>query len=428
MKPRRPGLRGLLALVLLVCLGVLVRAGTSAQAMPPLPHEDAFYHYGGTTPLARIARGTILKERSVHLSLAGKLSTPLRAEQLLYRTVDELGRPAVTVTTVVSPLGAPTGVVGYLSFYDALGDQCDPSYTLHGGYPGNSTIAQQADAEEGLIGTLAAQGYAVTVPDFEGEGMHWLAGQQSGKSTLDAVRATERYLHETTSTRVGLFGYSGGSIAGEWAAELAPTYAPRLHIAGTAIGGIPVDLAHNLRYVDGSRSWSGVIPAFIVALGRSFGVNLLRYASAYGRRTASQVRDQCIASFYGSHPGLTVRSLVKPKYHDFLHIPVVERILNHLIMGTAPGHPTSPMLMAVGNADGIGDGVMLVPDVEALAREYCRQGVRVKLDVLRKQDHTQAGQAFLGPAEAWLLQRMLGVPAPSGCAGISRGSSVAPLS
>ena len=34
--------------------------------------------------------------------------------------------------------------------------------------------------------SLAAQGYAVTVPDFEGEHLHWVAGQESGWSTLDA--------------------------------------------------------------------------------------------------------------------------------------------------------------------------------------------------------------------------------------------------
>ena len=56
------------------------------------------------------------------------------ATQLLYRTQDEQGRPTATVTTVVNPTGPVNGgLVAYLSFYDALGDICSPSYTLQGG-------------------------------------------------------------------------------------------------------------------------------------------------------------------------------------------------------------------------------------------------------------------------------------------------------
>ena len=38
----------------------------------------------------------------------------------------------------------------------------------------------------------------------------------------------------------------------EWAAELAPTYSPELNLVGAAIGGIPVHLAHNTRYINGT--------------------------------------------------------------------------------------------------------------------------------------------------------------------------------
>ena len=35
-------------------------------------------------------------------------------------------------------------------------------------------------------------------------------------------------------TPTGMLGYSGGSIATEWASELAPSYAPELNIIGAA--------------------------------------------------------------------------------------------------------------------------------------------------------------------------------------------------
>lgn len=410
-----------------------IPAATAAAAPPPAPvdgtiprpHHDPFYTYRGATPLPRQARGAVLDTRSVTTRVAATI--PINATQVLYRTQDELGRPSVTVTTVVAPLGPINGVVSYLSFYDALGDSCSPSYTFRGGDAGTQANNQQAQIETTLVAALVAQGYAVTIPDFEGKDLHWVAGHESGWSTLDAVRATESFLGVPASTKVGLFGYSGGSIAGEWAAELAPTYAPELTIVGTAIGGIPVDLAHNLAYVNGSQTWSGVIPAALVALGRAYGVDLTRYQSAYGRKITATVADQCIGSFNGAYPGLKVEQLMKPAYRDFLHIPAVTRIVNRLIMGSAPGHPTMPMFMLEGNADGTGDNVMIVKDVQALAHQYCSQGVPIQMQVVDRADHTNAGLAFFALGQAWLLQRMLGVPMINGCGSIPAGNSLAPV-
>ena len=406
-------------------------SGRAASAVPR-PHDDPFYRYTGATPLKEIAPGTVLEHRTVQLSLLGQGSTPIEAEQLLYRTQDERRHPSVTATTVVQPTGAragaPRGIVAYLSFYDALGDECDPSYTLRGGDSGTPSNAQQAQVEEGLVTSLAGQGYAVTVPDFEGEHLHWGAGQESGWSSLDAVRATESYLGTRASpTPVGLLGYSGGSIAGEWGAELAPRYSPELDIVGTAVGGVPVHLAHNVRYVNGTPDWSGIIPALLVSLGRAFGVPVRHYESAYGRKLSRQVRDQCIGSFNGAYPGLRVRQLVKHRYRHFLRVPVFARIVNHMIMGSAPGHPTSPMFLATGENDGTGDGVIVAKDVEALGYEYCHQGVTVQFTQFSGSDHTQAGAQFFPVAEEFLAERLAGVPATGNCASIGRGNALAPV-
>ena len=146
---------------------------------------------------------------------------------------------------------------------------------------------------------------------------------------------------------------------------------------GVAEGGIPVDYAHNLTYINGSPDWSGVLPATLVALGRAFKVNIAPYLSPYGKQLAAQVQSACIGSFEGAYPGLTVQQLVKKKYSNVFSIPALVKINNRLIMGSTPGNPTGPLFMGVGNADGTGDGIMVVADVEALATEYCGQGVGV---------------------------------------------------
>lgn len=440
--PRRS--TALAALMLpLTGLAVLAPAGDS-QAAPAItrattsltmradgevlrPQDDPFYTYTGTTPLADIAPGTVLATREVTLGYADLGATPVPAEQLLYRTRDQQKRPVVGVTTVVNPSGVSAGIVAYLSFYDALGDSCSPSYTLQGGDAGSAGNNQQAEIEGGLVAALAAQGYAVTVPDFEGLDLHWVAGQESGWNTLDSIRATEEYLQADATTPVGLFGYSGGSIGGEWAAELAPGYAPELNLVGAALGGLPVHLAHNLEYINGSDNWSGVIPAVLVSLGRAFGIDMPKYESAYGAKITDAVSDQCISSFNGAYPGLTVQKLMKKQYRDFLGVPVFATVVNKLIMGSTPGHPETPMFLGVGDHDGTGDDVMIVDDVAALGYEYCQQGVTVDYKVYAQSGHSQAGAQFFPDAMEYLAQRIAGVPALGNCAQIPEGNSLAPL-
>ena len=70
--------------------------------------------------------------------------------------------------------------------------------------------------------------------------------------------------------KICLIGYAGGVIATEWAAELAPAYAPQVNprIVGAAFGGTLVDPAHNLRHVGGSTTWAGVIPMALIGDAR----------------------------------------------------------------------------------------------------------------------------------------------------------------
>jgi hypothetical protein len=409
----------------LCAVSTLAAGAPAAQAATPvLPSQDPFYTYTGSTPLAQIAPGTVLKERGVGLSLDG-LTVPVSTEQVLYRTTGELGQPTVTVTTVIRPLLSLFGtkIVAYQTAYDALGSECDPSYTLQGGNPSDST----AQEEELAIAAYVVAGFTVTVPDYEGTNLDWGAGQESGYGTLDAIRATENYLGVPSSTKVGMVGYSGGAIATEWASELAPSYAPGLHIIAAAAGGVPVDFAHNLTYINGGDDWSGVIPAVLVSLGRAFGVNITPYLSSYGQQITSQVSGECIASFASSYPGMTIQQLLLPQYSNPFDVPVLVSILNHLIMGTSGGTPTEPLLFGVGDSDGTGDGIMIDGDVEALAHEYCQRGVPVTFSVYPGLPHSDAAVPFEAQALAFLEGQFNGSPAPNGCASIGPGNSLAPL-
>lgn len=420
--PAAPRLTRAATLGIALVATALVSVVTAAAAVGPVaPGQDPFYRY--SHPLGKIAPGTVLRTRTVSVAGAG---APVTATQILYRTSGELGQPTVTVTTLIRSTTSaltPTKIVSYQSAYDALGAQCDPSYTLQGGGPAGDVTRSQLS----FILNYVRSGYAVLVPDYEGEGLDWTAGQESGYDTLDSIRAAERYLHlRARTTPVGMTGYSGGSIATEFAAELAHSYAPSLHIVATAAGGVPVDLLHNLTYINGSPSWASTIPPSTVATARAVGLNLRPALSREGLQLTGQVKRACIAQFLGRYPGLTYQKLFKPQYADVLkELPSFVSVGDHLIMGRS-GTPNMPMLLGVGNADGTGDGVMISRDVRQLAYEYCRRGISVQFHEYTGDTHTIAAVAFEPQAAAFLEQRLNGQPAVNGCASITSGNSLVP--
>jgi Secretory lipase len=418
--------RVVLAPLLVAALAIAPTADASGPSVTP--DHDPFYTYSGSIPLGQIAPGTVVKERTVKLAL-GARSAPKNAQQLLYRTTGQLGQPTVTVTTVIKPAAVPIkpNIVEYLSFYDGLGSQCDPSYTLAGGTETDSATQQQAMEEGLLIDWYLSMGWVVTVPDFEGTHLDWMAGRESGFGALDGIRATESYLHVGPSTKVALSGYSGGAVAADWASELAPAYAPKVNIVGVAEGGIPVHYAHAFNYINGDKVNSSVMPGWLLGLARAYHLDLTPYLSAYGAQLVKAESQACITSVFGDYPGLTYQQLMKPQYKDLFTVPVFVRIFNDQIMGTAQGHPKAPLFMGVGNSDGTGDGVMRADDVEALAYEYCHQGVTVKFKEYQHANHQVAAAFFEPETGPFLRSRFAGVPFRGNCASIGPGNSLAPL-
>lgn len=407
---------GRLVTIALLLASAFVLTPTSHAANRPRPSEDPFYAYSGTAPLESIPPGTVLNHRIVDVTLAGS-TTPVRADQLLYRTTGQLGQATVTVTTVLQPTSTPVlpRIVDYLSFYDGLSSQCDPSYTLAGGNSGDPTYQQEADEEELLISWYLAQGDIVTVPDFEGTGLHWMAGRESGYGALDAVRATTAYLGLGPSTEVGLSGYSGGSVAADWASEVGPAYAPEVNIVGVAEGGIPANYVNHFAYINGTKEYSAAIPGELLGLARAYDIDLRPYLSDYGREVVDRIGQGCIASMFGTTPGLTIEDIMRPGYADLAHVEPFATILREQTMGTAATHPKGPLLMAIGQADGKGDGAMTVSDVKALARHYCAQGVAVEHREYQGASHIAAAAFFEPETGPFLQARFTGVPFVSGC-------------
>ncbi|MFG2867190.1 lipase family protein [Streptomyces sp. NPDC048338] len=416
-----------------------VTAAEAAPATASSAAADPFYSYTGSTPLSSFAPGTVLASRALQYHLLG-IPTPVRAVQLLYRTTDAQGRPAANVTTVVrSPSGDGTKAVSYQSFYDSLDPEDGPSRAIAGDVTLGGLIP---NVEALVLVPLLTQGYDLVIPDTEGQRADFAAGPEYGTNTLDSIRAATRSAETGlgSATAFGLVGYSGGAIATNWAAALAPGYAPDVNrrLVGFAQGGLLVDPAHNLKYVDGALSWSGVIPMAVIGVSRSYDIDLRQYLSGYGLEVYEKLEHGSIVDALGRYPGLTWKKMAKPEYADPNSIPAFVEAMNRINLGSAPT-PTVPGYIAQGDAGvlegtfadppgiGTGDGVMVAGDVRALARQYCATGnPAITYHQFELLSHTGVPVVWAPLALGWLNDRFAGRTARSDCGRIPAGNSLAP--
>ena len=401
------------------------------------PKDDPFYSY--SDPLDSIAPGTVLKTRSFRYHLFG-FPTLLETTQLLYRSTSQTGKPTVNVTSIIKPpiQFDKTKVISYQSAYDSLNRNDQPSYAISGGLRLGGVVP---NVEAAVFGPFIAEGYTVIVPDTEGQRADFAAGPEYGMNTLDSIRAAFNSSSIPKNSRVAMLGYSGGAIATGWAAELAPTYASDVdaRMIGAAIGGVLVDPAHNLHYVEGTGFWAGVMAMALVGIARAFEIEteLARYLSPNGARIFHEMQSASIVNVLGQYPGLKWQDLVSHKYPTPESLPLFVECANKLIMGT--GTPTIPMFIGQGANGalegtpgdkagiGAGDGVMIAGDVRTLARDYCARGTKVHYEQYDALSHIWSVPIWLLDSIAWIKQRFAGVPAPDNCSSIPKGNPLTPI-
>jgi hypothetical protein len=436
--PFRPTTTKLLLTATQAAIAALIAPGMSSAATTA---PDPFYQYTDSTPLSSIEPGTVLKTRTISLYVVG-IKTSVKAVQLVYRSTDALLQPSTNVTTVILPNCASTcaikdKVISYQSFYDSLNPEDSPSRAFAGGKKVTDLIP---GLEALLVSPYLQKGYTIVISDIEGQKANFAAGPEYGYNTLDSIRAALN-LPETGLTRnakVAMLGYSGGAIATEWAAELAPTYAPDLsqNLIGATFGGVLVSPEHNLGYVEGAPLWGGVVEMAFIGITRSYGLDITNYLSDKGLEIYNKMKSQSIMNVLGQYPKVTWQSIVKPAYWDRTKVPEYVASVNKVIMGTG-GTPAIPLQIAQGTGGtwegtkespvyGKGDGVMLAGDVRALARQYCAQGVKVQHKEYGSS-HFITAVSWLPGATSWINDRFAGKPAPENCASIAPGNSLAPL-
>ncbi|PMD33150.1 secretory lipase-like protein 1 precursor [Hyaloscypha variabilis F] len=410
-------LRTLLGIVLLkvaLTIAVPIALNIYPRATPLPPTEDPFY----TPPvgLDDVKPGTILRSRTIgELSFQGIVPFTAKASyQLMFRTTDSLGNASAAVTTIVVPENANTSrVLSYQFAEDAAWLNCAPSYVVQ--LDSNPENFGSNGIETLFIIAALDQGWIVNLPDYEGLQSAFTSGLQAGQATLDSVRAaisSGDLTSISSEAEYQMWGYSGGSLASEWAAELQPSYAPELDFKGVALGGLVPNVTSILLTINKSL-FAGLVPPGILGLGNAY-PELEAYLNEHLiNSTASTFRkslSQCLAEDITTYAGQDMFSYFDDGEATLLS-PIPQGVLQATgLMGT---HGTPQMPVYAYKA--IGDEISPIADTDALITKLCAQGANIQYvrDVLG--EHASEGITGSGDAFGFLVDRFNGVPVTPGC-------------
>ncbi|KAI1205132.1 LIP-domain-containing protein [Annulohypoxylon truncatum] len=348
-------------------------------SQPVAPSQDPWY----SAPLGFEAAtpGSILRVRQAPGNLTTVISSATAAYNILYRTTDSRYKPSWAVTTLFVPptfYTSPSGnkaLISYQFAYDSAALDSSPSYGLY--YDLSQPVPSLGvPAGSDLLDSLLAEGWLVNTPDYEGPTAAFGASVQAGHATLDSLRAVLNLarLSGLGEIAVGMWGYSGGSIATEAAAELQVQYAPELNISGAALGGLVADFAADFDLFNGSAIAGDLVS---VVLGVT-----AQYPEA-GAYVKSRLVQATAAEFLGARSmtlGQATKFFsMKDIYAYFvggaadLQAAVLRKVYNVEMKLGYHGVPAMPMFVY----KAIGDEYCPVEETDALVTKFCGVGADI---------------------------------------------------
>lgn len=399
----------------LILAAALLRAAPAAAAPVPVPEDDPFYDV--PADVADYENGEVIASRPIR-PRAFELPLPAQGWQLLYRTEDRTGRPTATVTTVLVPDAAWTGpgprpLLSYQTAEDGVAGKCAPSYAFSAGLRGGLTNSYP---ELGLVALALARGWTVSVPDYEGPQSQFLVAGVQAKGVLDGIRAARSFVPAGVSprARIGLWGYSGGSLASMTAAQYQPTYAPELELTALAVGGLVADVRATIEAFDGSV-FGGAIPMGINGFLRGYPeLDILRYLNDVGRRKVAAAAGDCINDAVARSPFLRVSAI--EAVPDALDQPPIAAMLRENSPLFMPGVPEVPIYHYHATLDELAP----IRPARALLRRFCAAGVTVESrETLLGEHLTEVARGAPG-ALRFLGLRFAGAAPRNTCATIRR--------
>ena len=264
------------------------------------------------------------------------------------------------------------------------------------------------DDREALLAWLRAE----YEHPFAGWDFAYLAGRSEGHSVIDLVRAARRIPEAGAGTRWVALGVSQGGHAVLFADALAGEYAPDLGLVGAAAMAPPTDLGRLLE-LDRSEDDGIVLTALALASWDDYydDVRLDDVVHRSAIPEIERVGRRCILT---TEEGLADAVDIVELQRRFLSAdPATAPDWGEHLRQNAPGAVPAgtPLLVAQGLAD-----TLVRPEVtERYVRGQCAAGATIESATYEDVGHFGIRTAAADDVVAWLLDRLAGTPAASGC-------------
>ena len=354
----------------------------------------------GSTVPRRLRAG-----RPPGLSSATPIIAPAgsRAWRVLYHSRAVDGRDVPVSGVIVAPTGkAPAGgrpVVSWAHGTHGLADACAPSRAIDVAYriPG--------------VRDFLKAGYVVVATDYEGlgtPGEHpYLVGASEARGVLDLARAAQQLPGANASANVLVYGHSQGGQAALFAGELAPSYAPELHVLGIAAVAPVSDVTTMLPGAARIPALLGYVVMAAVGLHAAYpSVDLTTVLTPQTLAHLSIVDQLCsddVVDYFAEQPASQV--IVR----NPVDVPAIAALEAQNRAGNVA--TAAPLFVVQGDQD------LLVPkpQTDQFVHRACALGDRALYRLYPGQDHVGARDVSIRDVEAWIADRVAGIPAPSSC-------------
>ena len=210
------------------------------------------------------------------------------------------------------------------------------------------------------LGTPGDETYNVGIPE--------------GYAVLDALRAATRLSAAGLSATapMAIEGYSQGGGAADWAAQLQPSYAPELSLAGVAAGGTPANLQAVADNINGTAFF-----AFLAGTALGFNaaypsLDLDAELTPAGQTALASLDTMCQLQAVASYAGQSIQDYTVGGVNPITE-PAWQTVLDANNLGTMK--PAVPLLQY----HGLLDEVIPYRVEAALHAQYCAMGVQSEL-------------------------------------------------
>ena len=361
------------------------------------PDGDAFYT--PPTPLPGATPGDLIWYRPIAVD-GGKGYT------ILYRSTAIDGSSVAVSGTVIVP-SAPSAtenrsILAWAHGTTGLGDSCATSRRFATGNPDEAT----------LVDFVVQAGLLFVATDYQGLGTPgdhaYVMNLAEGRNVLDSVRAALQLpgTGATGASKTVIWGHSQGGGAAALAAELKPTYAPELNIAGAMAGAPAGDLEGVGAALDGNGFFGYMMMATVGLAAAYPKIDVKAKLTPAGAQIFDQIRTQCSTDIIKTLAGKTAADYLVP---GLATDPAVTAALKENSAGYLK--TDVPIFLYQGDAD----EQVPVAVSKTMFDRYCAIGNVVERKVYPGQDHVGVIFAAVTDLATWLNDRLNGQPATSTC-------------